>query len=122
MITEKDMLDIVEREVKRHKYSKTDLAKMLQVHPASVSGFFIRGSIRLNRLVQFSKILNYNVFQEIANRLEIPHPEPANNGEEEIKRLKEEVESYKKQVHDLEIQVATMEKTYSGFMKGIFNK
>jgi len=116
MITEKELLEIVAAEVKRQKVSQAELAHKLRVNPSSISGIFHRGKIRIDRLVQFSEVLNYNFFQAAANRLDIPSPEPKIYGEEV------NVTDYQNQIRELETKISIMEQTYTSLIKEILDK
>ena len=122
MISEKKLLDLIADQIKAQKLSNTEVAYQLRIHPSSLSGFFKRGSVRLNRIIQFSEVLNYNFLQEAANRIDIPTPAPVSSEKEELIRLKNENEEQKERIKELEMKIRLLEETYEGFMKGIFNR
>ncbi len=92
-----NVLLMIGREMKRKHITITELSRRMKLHQSTVSGMLNRSSIKVKKLAELCKVLEYNFFREIAEKL--PYEEPVYdsvNKERElellgqIKKLEEE--------------------------------
>lgn len=69
---------MVEAEIDRQHITKAILAHRLNVAPGTIQGMYERKRIPIHQLMKFSKVLNYNFFRVIADKLDIQNPQPEN--------------------------------------------
>lgn len=99
-------VSMVKREMKKRRYTPTDIANALRLSTSTVQGLLNRDRLHVSRLLQFSEALEYNFFKEIAWKL--PYAEPATEenkliGEQQnrIKELEMEVHILRQTLKDL---------------------
>jgi transcriptional regulator with XRE-family HTH domain len=69
-----NVVSLILQQLKRKGLTKTDVARMLQLHPSTVSTALSRSSINTQKLIRISEALQYNFFREVAEKLAIKEP------------------------------------------------
>lgn len=97
---------MVKREMKKQRYTPTDMARSLHLSTSTIQSLLNRRQLHVARLLQFSQALNYNFFKAIAWKL--PYAEPANEEntiiaeqQNRIKELEMEVTILRQTLKDL---------------------
>lgn len=106
-----DINKMIRREMKKNYLNASGLAKKLNVHPTTVLGILKRPTIKIERLINLSEVLNYNFFREIADQL--PYKARINAHEEEKYRasVEEKYKVYEDRIKELEMEVGILRDT-----------
>ncbi len=102
-----DINKMIRREMKRNFLNSTGLAKKLNVHPTTVLGILKRPTIKVERLIDLSEVLNYNFFKEISDQL--PYKAFSNDNKE--KEFLEKAKLYEDRIKELEMEVGILRNT-----------
>lgn len=100
------VLSMLEREVKRKKYSHADLSRMLHISSNSIMNLFRRNTMQIQRLAELSEALQYNFFREIADTL--PYAEPVPTKKENDCTI----EQLQARIKELEMEISVMRRTF----------
>jgi len=96
------VIPMVKREMLRKHQNISGVARKLNLNQSSVNGMLRRSSMHVQRLIEFSDVLQYNFFREIAAML--PYAEPADEmqikDQERIKELEMEVRILRQTLKD----------------------
>lgn len=101
----RDVFNMINRELKSRHITKTELSRKMNVSQSTVQGMFRSKSIKVHRLMEISKIVNYNFFSEIAHKMSVEDPVT-----EMILQLKEEEFSEETDSLNMEIERLKHEK------------
>ena len=97
-----DVRPMIWREMEKKHVTGADIARKLQLNPASIRGSLNRPTMQVNKLAELSDFFQYNFFREIAASI------PYSNPDYSVKNDRTEIEALQTQVKDLEMQVKTL--------------
>lgn len=99
---------IKEKLIKEHK-TPTQLAHRIDIRPISAHQMLDRSTMQVERLWSICVALELNIFQEIANKLNIEHHNPkVDQQKKEIELLNDELTKLKKNIELLENERNTL--------------
>ncbi len=70
-----NILEIIKREMLKRHLSSTELSRQMGLHQTTVHGMLTRESIKVERLAELCKVMQYNFFRELAEQFPYEQPE-----------------------------------------------
>ncbi|WP_157624422.1 helix-turn-helix domain-containing protein [Sunxiuqinia dokdonensis] len=96
--------------MKERKISVAELARGLNMHPASAAGMMKRETLQVQKLAELSVFFQYNFFREIAATLPFSEPDfSADN--REVLDLQDRIKALEEEVKGLELEVGILRQT-----------
>jgi hypothetical protein len=86
--------------------SPAEMARRLNISPASIQGMLNRHTLQVQKLIELSEAFQYNFFREIADKLPFTKPEYAEKG-----TMTKENEEMKDRIKALEMEVEILRQT-----------
>lgn len=103
-MVEVDVMKMVKRQMKSQQISAQRLGRLLNISYTGAWQMMKSDSIRVNRLLELSEVLQYNFFREVS--LQLPYAAPS-DGDPNAPLLAENT-ALKAQIRDLELQLKTL--------------
>ena len=108
-----EVFNMINREMLSRHITKAELSRKLNVSQSTVQGMFRSKSIKVHRLIQISKILNYNFFSEIAHQLPVDNPVLELSLKLKEEEFSDEIESLNKEIERLKQKNETLKVKFS---------
>ena len=100
---------LIKEKLKKKHVTPTELARRIGMHPVTIHQMLGRSTMQVDRLWSICVALKVNLFQEIANNLDIEHHNPkVDQQNKEIELLQSEIAELKKQMELLENERNTL--------------
>lgn len=99
-----DALALINRELEKRNLTSAEVGRKLNLNQSSAYYILKRKNISVQHVAEFSEILQYNFFRELAAKF--PYAEPAN----------EEVSTLQERVKELELEVSFLRRTIKDMM------
>jgi len=102
---------MINREIKRNRFSLVYMAQKLQKSPSSIFSMLNRPTLQVQKLIELSEIFQYNFFREVAAML--PYTEPDFSVKIEEPEIKDDTEvlELRDRVKMLEMEVTILRQT-----------
>ena len=105
-----DINKMIKREMRNNFLNATDLSRKLGVDSTTVLSMLKRPTLQVERLIDLSRVLNYNFFQEIAEQLPYKQPLIDNKEQEVHERLNDRIK-------ELEMEVKILRNTLKDLVR-----
>ena len=91
-MTDIDVNKMIKEQMRKNFLSMSGLSRKMGAHQSTISSMLGRQTLQVQKLIELSKVFNYNFFKEIANLLPYEHPK-LNEGDfqQEISALNEKI-------------------------------
>ena len=100
---------IIKKQLEKEHLTPTQLARRLNMRPISVHHMLDRSTMQVDRLWSICVALDINIFQAIANELDIEYYNPkVEQKNQEIVQQKNEMEELKNEMEELKRQLEIM--------------
>jgi len=70
-----NITEIIKREMQKRHLNSTELSRKMGLHQTTVHGMLSRESIKVERLAELCKLMQYNFFRELAEQFPYEQPE-----------------------------------------------
>ena len=108
---------MIKEKLRKEHITPTQLAHLIDMRPISAHQMLDRPTMQVDRLWSICVALELNIFQEVANKLDIEHYNPkVDQQQKEIELLNDEVTKLKKNIELLETERNTL-KEVIGLLK-----
>lgn len=110
LLSKVNLADTLKVVLKKRDMSMATLAARVGVYPSTIKTILEKNRASIPRLIQFSKVLNFNFFKLYANAVQIAEPLDfaVAAKDEEIDALNSEIASLKKELEMKDVEIKVM--------------
>lgn len=111
---------LIKKRIAEKKLNLIDVARLINVSKASFYHMLDRRTMQIDRLWSLCIALDINLFQEIANHLEIDHYSPAvEKKEQEIEEMNDKMQQLNQEIDNLKKEIELIKRERDSFKEAI---